>query len=172
MMVRVRSVVLMAGVIVILFANGALADWFNEYDDQVALSEDESVSFTCPPPGVDFIGPTFSFYFDQDVPALDEPTLAFTFDQGERFEWDADYGADLYVGPVEHPYANGSSNGKIASLGFGTHRAAIGSWVALAEDFMEHDSVIISVNGVDFGPISLNGSSKALHHIAYLLPPC
>jgi len=156
-----------------VLASSALAGWFNDFDDQVALSDDASIVFTCPPTGVDFIGPTFEAYFNQPLPVLQEPELVFEFDSGEQFVWSANYGAEVYVGPMENPYGEeGAATLSVARLQFGTHRAAIGNWVALAERFMAQSTVTVIANGVSHGPISLAGSSKALRHIAYSLPPC
>lgn len=171
-MTNVRRILIAAVTTYLALSNASLAQWFNDFDDQVALSADREVAFSCPPPDVDFIGPTFEVYFSTVVPLLDEPLIVFTFDEDKVVEWSADYGAELYVGPLENPYGSADVTGNTARLAFGSHRAATDNWVALAEDFMAYNSVIIAVNGVSLEPISLSGSSRALRHIAYFQPPC
>lgn len=154
-------------------ASSAAAEWRSDYGGIVALSGDDKVTFSCMPENSAVSGSTFRIYLPTSVPILENPTLSFEFDDGEIFEWDSNYGGDLYVGPI---YGVGDNAEKIlgheAAIRFGSHRAAVGSWVAIAERFMKNSSVTISVNGVMTAPISLKGSSKALQNIAYLKSPC
>lgn len=149
------------------------AKWYNDYDDQVGLSGDGNIVLTCPPPGVDFIGPTFEVFFEDEVPSWKRPQLQFKFDGNDAVQWSENYGATIYIGPMGNPYDSETAKGLyVARLSFGTHRAAQGSWVSLGEDFMSHNTVTVIANGVSMGPVSLSGSAKVLKHIAYRTPPC
>lgn len=166
---------ILAGVAIIasLVTQRSYAEWYNDFDNQVALSSDGSVTFTCPPPDLDYIGPNFGIFIEKEIPAIRSPQLRFFFDNEVPFVWSDDFGAELYVGPVVSPYDSSSEIlGYIAELRFLTDRRAISWWVKLGSMFMLHNEVTIEINGVSHGPIPLTGSSAALRHITYLTPPC
>lgn len=164
-MSKMKSILVAAVAGYLAQSTASLADWFSGFDGQVALSAGEEIAFSCPPPGVDFIGPTFEVYFSNDVPALSEPNLVFEFGNGRIFEWKLSNLAELYVGPMENPYGSDDEKGNTARLAFGVDPAATELWQSIAEDFMNHDSVTIVVNGVALEPVSLQGSSKAFQSI-------
>lgn len=169
---KIRSYVLSLSVIITFFtASTSYAQWKNEYGNTVASSQKGEVVFTCDPAGVSVRGPSFGMYFKEIIPIDVNPEVVFIFDGNDVMEWSKNYGADMYVGPVENPYGTAADEHTLTLI-FGNYRAAIHSWVDLAEAFMEHNSVTVRVNGRSIGPISLKGSKRALEHIAYLTDPC
>lgn len=150
----------------------AYAEWRTDFDGQVALSQDGSIAFTCPPPGVTFIGPTFEVFTDQTLRSNDNPRVVFIFDDNERFVWSSDFGAEMYAGPVENPYDTTNTNAHGLRLSFGTSRVEISWYIDLAERFMQHSEVQVTVDGVSLPIVSLDRSAKALASVGYLLPPC
>ncbi|GHA60271.1 hypothetical protein GCM10008927_27250 [Amylibacter ulvae] len=157
----------------LFFSNTAFANWHNAFENQVALSGDESLSFACPPPGSDFLGPTFTAYISKPLPQTKQAELLFRFDTGKTVRWVPDNSNELYIGPM---YGINDNADKIlgyeAALRFGPTERDKDRWKFLTELFMEKKSVIVIANGVEHGPISLKGSSKSLRHIAYFEPPC
>lgn len=153
----------------ILFSNQAQADWRVDYDGTVALSSDDTVVFSCMPLEAAFASGTFEVYLKTPVPSFEKPTLVFEFDTGEAFEWNKNYGGDLYIGPLMG--INDNAN-KIVGYTARLSGPRYNPWIGLAERFMKNEFVTIVINGVKHGPISLKGSSKALSNIVYFRSPC
>ena len=137
-----------------------------EYDGKLATYEsgDTSISFSCFP-NRNFL--SFTFITEERINDTTSPQIAFIFD-GERYSWlTSNHGGRTWAGELEDPYETGHGLYTL-QLGFGATNFHMGWWSALAELFRKSDYVALSIDGREYGPFPLTGSSRALRNIANL----
>ena len=152
--------------------NQAHAGWFVDYDGQVALSEDGSISFSCPPPDISFMGPTFEVFTNIALASDSNPQVVFHFEPHGSVQWTWTRIAHIFAGPVENPYGEMTEDLYAINSGFDASAEELGYWRKLVDLFKANDTVLITVNGISLEQVSLAGSSRALNQIRSQHPRC
>lgn len=143
------------------FAGPAFAQWFTEDNHTYAYSSGREISVSC---SDQYGGPNIQVFTARRLPERENPNVVFIFDGQNRVPWTATHTARIYSGPLADPYDTDHRT-YLLWFDFDNFGEALGYWRSLVDDFSEHNSVSIEVNGTRIGPYSLAGSARALSAI-------